>query len=82
MIDHHTEGGSLTAVDEELVRAWNAWENEPGRLQTALRMETACQVVADELGITSNELRSELAAARRVGNGPETSLRLVREAHS
>lgn len=62
---------------EELVLAWNRWEDRPGGIEEAVRMEKACQLVADELGVQVNEFRNRLSAERRRGHGPEASLRIV-----
>lgn len=62
---------------EALVRAWNAWEGQPGLPRTAEAMEAAVRPIAERLGVTTNVLRIDLAARRRQGLGPETVVRDV-----
>jgi hypothetical protein len=51
----------------ELLRAWTAWDTQPGAVATAHTMEDACQAAARELGCGCAHLRDLLSSARRAG---------------
>lgn len=51
----------------ELLRAWAAWDSQPGVIATAHAMEDACQAAARELGCPCTRLRGLLSAGRRAG---------------
>lgn len=61
------ENPDLQELSAKLYQAWMAWDNMSGSLETATRMENACQAVATVLGRNVNEFREALAEGRRGG---------------
>jgi hypothetical protein len=50
---------------DALIAAWDAWDRQPGSEGTALKFGLVCAQYAKQIGWTTNELRTMLAAGRR-----------------
>lgn len=56
---------TLSPVGLDLLKAWISWDANPGRVETAARMEAACQAAARQLGTDATRLRIVLASFAR-----------------
>lgn len=59
---------------DTLIRTWEEWDQSPGHPNTANQVETACQLVAEHLGIEGNTLRELIAHYRRQGMKPADAI--------
>lgn len=50
---------------EQVRQAWIAWDRYPGQIDTAVRMQEACEQLAVHLGVGHVQLRRSLAQSRR-----------------
>lgn len=66
----------------ELNDAWVAWDSKPGDPGVAGRMEGACWVVANYLGITTIRLRDAISRGRREGRPRSEVLQRIREEYA
>lgn len=69
--------GAITVPsnEEALVQAWRGWDEHPGDVQAAFRMETACITLASELGWTATKLRQKLLEGRQEGKTYQKTIR-------
>ncbi len=61
----------------ELVRAWNAWDNGPADRYNVIALEQALQPIAAHLDITNSQLRDRITGEKRGGADLVTVVRRV-----
>ncbi len=65
---------------DALLQAWEIWDRNPRAEWAARGMVDATHATARELGISSNQLRRQLATARRNGRGRSETIDSLRDA--
>lgn len=72
----------VNAIDlDGFVRVWKDWDRRPRRRDTANAMESACKMVAKELGMTTSQFRDRLIFLRRRGVPHAASIRILFTEH-
>lgn len=54
-------------LNRSVAKAWRRWDDRSTNIDRVMAYERACKAVADALGMTTSQVRDQLAEGRRRG---------------